>query len=93
MRSGLSEHPFQPFDLCREHPTSQRCQSVIPSSRISCPRSVRRFLNKAFFHQSLQVVVKSAGTESVFSRRLTNYLLHDSVAMKFLAGKREQDLK
>src|SRR5215510_12940643 len=59
VRSGLLEHPFQQFDLCREHPTSQRRQPIIPSSRINCPKSVRRFLNKTFFHQSLQVVVKS----------------------------------
>jgi hypothetical protein len=93
VRSGLLEHPFQPFDLGREHSTSQRRQSVIPPSRICCPRSVRRFLNQTFFRQSLQVVVERARTESVSPRGLTNYFLHDSVAVKFVGGKREQDME
>lgn len=93
MRSGLTERSFQSFNFRREDAAPQRRQSVIPPPGIICAGSLSRFRNQTLKRQSLQVVIERAGTEPIPSARLASYFLNDSVAVKFVARKRYENME
>jgi hypothetical protein len=56
----------------------------------------RRFWSvddEALVHQTLEVVVESAGAQFVVALRLANDLLEDAVAVEVLGGEGEHDVK
>lgn len=80
-------HDFcQAGNLGFENSTSGHCEPVVATAGIVVTSTPAKFLHPFPLNQFLQIVVKRARAEFVFSFGLPGYLLHDAVAVKVFSS-------
>ena len=83
----LPEHRLETPDFTRNKITSNRCQPIVPASRVFVTSPVGRF-DEPLIQESLEIVVERPRSELVSSVRLAGDFLHYSVTVALFPGKR-----